>query len=208
MSYTIVALPEDNVLKELQSIRDYFYQNNFRYNNKPVSDLAHISLSVISDNMSDWFISDLTESFKWEESFTLSNFLVHTEEHKRIYDIPEKREKYPNWCWWFTILFPYNEHLINTSKKIIDIADKYWIDETFEYARTMAWYGKKDTNNINIHDFIANHMNICNYIRLEKMEEAKAIFESQFKHNSILIDRIWIRKLNESGDIIHEIKLK
>ena len=199
MSYTIVALPEDNVLKELQSIRD---------NNKTVSDLAHISLSVISDNMSDWFISDLTESFKWEESFTLSNFLVHTEEHKRIYDIPEKREKYPNWCWWFTILFPYNEHLINTSKKIIDIADKYWIDETFEYARTMAWYGKKDTNNINIHDFIANHMNICNYIRLEKMEEAKAIFESQFKHNSILIDRIWIRKLNESGDIIHEIKLK
>jgi hypothetical protein len=33
-------------------------------------------------------------------------------------------------------------------------------------------------------------MNICNYIRLEKMEEAKAIFESEFKHDSILIDKI------------------
>ena len=208
MSYTIVALPENSILEELQSIRDYFYQNNFRYNNKPVSDLAHISLSVISDRMSGWFISDLSESFELEESFTLSDFLIHTEEHKRIFDIPEKKEKYPDWCWWFTILFPNNEHLVNTSKKIIDIANKYWIDETFEYARTMAWYEKKDMNNINIHDFIANHMNICNYIRLEKMEEAKAIFESEFKHDSILIDKIWIRKLNKAGDIVHEIKLK
>ena len=208
MSYTIVALPENNILEELQSIRDYFYQNNFRYYNKPVSDLAHISLSVINDNLSDWFISELTKIFEWEKSFNLSNFVVHTQEHKRIFDIPEKREKYPNWCWWFTLLFPNNEHLVNTSKKIMDIANKYWIDETFEYAHKMAWYEKKDINNINIHDFIANHMNICNYIRLEKMEEAKTVFKSEFHHNSILIDRIWIRKLNKNGDIINEIKLK
>jgi hypothetical protein len=146
---------------------------------------------VINDNLTDSFISDLSESFEWEKSFTLSDFVVHTEEHKRIFDIPEKKEKYPDWCGRFTLLFPNNEHLVNTSKKIMDIANKYWIDETFEYAHKMAWYEKKDINNINIHDFIANHMNICNYIRLEKMEEAKAIFESEFKHNSILIDRIW-----------------
>ena len=208
MSYTIVALPENNILEELQSIRDYFYQNNFRYYNKPVSDLAHISLSVINDNLSDWFISELTKIFEWEKSFNLSNFVVHTQEHKRIFDIPEKREKYPNWCWWFTLLFPNNEHLVNTSKKIMDIANKYWIDETFEYAHKMAWYEKKDINNINIHDFIANHMNICNYIRLEKMKEAKTIFESEFKYDLILIDKIWIRKLDKSWDIIYEIKLK
>ena len=208
MSYTVVALPEDNVLNELQSIRDYFYQNNFRYYNKPVSDLAHISLSVISDEISDLFISELTKNFEWEKSFILSNFVVHTQEHKWIFDVPEKKEKYPNWCWWFTILFPNNEQLVNSSNKTIDIANKYWIDETLEYARKMAGYEKKDINNINMHDFIANHMNICNYIRLEKMEEAKIIFESEFKHNSILIDRIWIRKLDKSWDIIYEIKLK
>ena len=208
MSYTIVALPENNVLNELQSLRNFFYENNFRYHNKPVSDLAHISLSVISDTMADWFISDLSESFEWEKSFTLSNFVVHTEEHKWIFDVPEKKEKYPDWCWWFTLLFPNNEYLVNASKKIIEIANKYWIDETFEYAHKMAEYEKKDINNVNIHDFIANHMNICNYIRLEKMEEAKAIFEYEFKHNSILVDRIWIRKLDKSGDIIREIKLK
>ena len=207
MSYTVVALPEDNVLKELQSIRDYFYQNNFRYYNKPVSDLAHISLSVINDNLTDSFISELTKIFEWEKPFNLTNFIVHTQEHKRIFDIPEKKEKYPDWCGRFTLLFPNNEHLISTSNKIIDIANKYWIDETFEYARKMAWYEKKDINNINIHDFIANHMNICNYIRLEKIEKAKKIFESEFKHDSILIDKIWIRKLNRNGDIIHEIKL-
>lgn len=208
MSYSIVALPEDNVLNELQSIRNYFYNNNFRYNNKPVSDLAHISLSVVDDNLSEWFVSELTENFKWEKSFTLSDFIVHTEEHKRIFDIPEKKEKYPNWCWWFTILFPNDEHLVNTSKKIIAIADKYWIDETSEYAHTMARYERKDINKINIHDFIANHMNICNYIRLEKMEEAKILFESEFAHSSFLIDRIWIRKLDKTGEIVYEIKLK
>lgn len=208
MSYTIVALPENNILEELQSIRDYFYQNNFRYHNKPVSDKAHISLSVIDDNIPEWFVSELTNNFKWEKSFDLSNFIVHTQEHKRIFEIPEKKEKYPDWCGRFTLLFSNNEHLINTSKKIIDIANKYWIDETSEYASTMAWYEKKDINSINLYDFIANHMNICNYIRLEKMEEAKTIFESEFKHNSILIDKIWIRKLDKSWDIIYEIKLK
>ncbi|MBR7036409.1 hypothetical protein IKI14_00640 [bacterium] len=64
MSYTIVALPEDNVLKELQSIRNFFYENNFRYQNKPVSDKAHISLSVINDNLTDLFISKLTKIFE------------------------------------------------------------------------------------------------------------------------------------------------
>ena len=72
----------------------------------------------------------------------------------------------------------------------------------------MAWYEKKDTNNINIYDFIANHMNICNYVRLEKMEEANTIFESEFNHSSILVDKIWIRKLDKNGDIVYEIKLK
>ncbi len=208
MSYTLVALPENNALKELQSIRNFLYTHNFRYNNKPVSDKAHISLSVIDNNIPECFMPDLVKDFKWEKPFNLTNFIVHTQEHKRIFDIPEKREKYPNWCWWFTLLFPNNEHLVNTSKKIMDIANKYWIDETFEYAHKMAWYEKKDINNINIHDFIANHMNICNYIRLEKMKEAKTIFESEFKYDSILIDKIWIRKLDKSWDIIYEIKLK
>ncbi len=153
-------------------------------------------------------MSELIENFRWKKPFILHDFKVHTEEHKRIFDVHEKKKKYPNWCWWFTILFPNNEYLISASKNIIAIANKYWIDETFDYARTMAWYEKKDTNNINIHDFIANHMNICNYIRLEKMEEAKTIFESEFNHNSILIDRIWIRKLNKNWDIVYEIKLK
>ena len=208
MSYTIVALPEESVLKELQSIRNFFYNHNFRYYNKPVSDKAHISLSVLADEIPEWFVSELIKNFEREKSFTLSNFIIRTQEHKRIYDIPEKREKYPNWCWWFTILFPNNKLLINTSKKVLTIANKYWIDKTFEYAYKMAWYEKKDIDNINIHDFIANHMNICNYIRLEKMSEAKTIFESEFKRNSILIDRIWIRKLDKSWNIIYEIKLK
>ena len=51
MSYTLVALPENNALKELQSIRDFLYTHNFRYHNNPISDKAHISLSVIDDNI-------------------------------------------------------------------------------------------------------------------------------------------------------------
>ena len=134
--------------------------------------------------------------------------MVYTQEHKWIFDIPEKKEKYPNWCWWFTVLFPNNEQLVNFSNKTLDTTNKYWIDETLLYARRMAGCEKKDINNINIHDFIANHMNVCNYIRLEKMEEAKKVFESEFKHKSILIDKIWIRKLDKDGDIVYEIKLK
>ena len=62
--YQVSNKPEDNVLKELQSIRNFFYENNFRYQNKPVSDKAHISLSVINDNLTDLFISELTKIFE------------------------------------------------------------------------------------------------------------------------------------------------
>jgi hypothetical protein len=64
MSYTLVALPENNALKELQSIRNFLYTHNFRYNNKPVSDKAHISLSVIDNNIPECFMPDLVKDFK------------------------------------------------------------------------------------------------------------------------------------------------
>ncbi len=51
MSYLVVALPENTILQELQSIRNFFYQNNFRYHNKPCKDMAYITLAKISNNI-------------------------------------------------------------------------------------------------------------------------------------------------------------
>jgi hypothetical protein len=95
MSYLVVALPEDKTLEELQSIRDYFYQNDFRYHNKPCSDKAHITLARIKD-VTNKFIGSLTEAFENEKSFTLSDFIIHTQEHKRVYKNPKYNKEYPN----------------------------------------------------------------------------------------------------------------
>ena len=56
MSYTVVALPEDSYLKQLNAIKNFFYLNNFRYTIKPCQENAHITLLQL-----DWDIPDTLE---------------------------------------------------------------------------------------------------------------------------------------------------
>lgn len=98
---------------------------------------------------------------------------------------------------------------MSISKNIINISNKYWIDKTLEwYAKEIIDIQKIDIkeSEIDIYNYLANHMNICNYIRLDKMQEAKNIFEKEFKRKEIVIDKIGIR--NETGDIIKTFSLK
>ena len=120
MSYLVVALPENTILQELQSIRNFFYQNNFRYHNKPCKDMAHITLAKISSNINNWFIEAWEGSLENEKQFMLTNFYTHTQEHLWSRQ-SQWKEKYPDWCWWFAVLFPNNRNLVNISNNIINV---------------------------------------------------------------------------------------
>jgi len=205
MSYLVVALPENTILQELQSIRNFFYQNNFRYHNKPCKDIAHITLAKISSNINNWFIEALEGSLENEKQFMLTNFYTHTQEHLWSRQ-SQWKEKYPDWCWWFAVLFPNNRNLVNISNNIINVARNHGIDESYDYAHNIANLSTNDISNVNSLKYLANHMNICNHIRLDRMINAKSIFLQKFKHNWILIDKIAIR--DNLWTILKEIYLK
>ena len=64
------------------------------------------------------------------------------------------------------------------------------IDISLKYAQNIANAQGCPTKNLNIFNYLANHMNICNYIRLEKMKEAESFFKENFQDTKILFDKI------------------
>jgi hypothetical protein len=65
------------------------------------------------------------------------------------------------------------------------------IDTSLVYAQKIAstkWKSIKTQEDI--YQYIANHMNICNYVRLEKADEAVAHFLHHFPDKEICIDTL------------------
>ena len=73
----------------------------------------------------------------------------------------------------------------------MDVANKYSLDESYAYVQDIIKSQNIEIqSDINMFDYIANHMNICNYIRLEKIKSAREIFENEFNYDRIPIDKI------------------
>lgn len=190
MSFTIVALPEEKTLKELNILKNYFYQNGFRYINKECKENAHITMLQLSSQIPSNFYKQLQDLIVLNHPFSLENFSLWLKEHKRVFNSPEWRKKYPEGCWWFTLLFPNNIQLIQLAKKIRALTLKLGIDSSLEYAQNIATATWEFDKNFNLFEYLCNHMNICNYIRLDKMIKAKKIFENQFSTKKIIFDKI------------------
>ena len=62
MVYTIVALPQDDQLHKLNTIRNYFYQNGFRQRVSKCKENAHITLLQLKDSLSKNFWSEVESS--------------------------------------------------------------------------------------------------------------------------------------------------
>ena len=99
MKYTLVAIPQDNILKKINEIRNYLYLNDFRYKNRPLKDDSHITLAQVEindvqsiDAIKDQFALILKGQLKLQIKYKK----IENREHKRIYDRPELLAKYPN----------------------------------------------------------------------------------------------------------------
>jgi hypothetical protein len=74
MSFTIVALPEEKTLKELNILKNYFYQNGFRYINKECKENAHITMLQLSSQIPSNFYKQLQDLIVLNHPFSLENF--------------------------------------------------------------------------------------------------------------------------------------
>lgn len=190
MSYTIVALPKDPYLIKLNTIKNYFYLNNFRYTIKTCQENAHITLLQLDWDIPDTLEEDIKHLLKKEKINLIWDFSIVLQEHTWIYKFPEWANKYPKWCGRFTLFFPNNQQFIKIAQKIRKLTIKLGIDISLKYAQNIANAQDYPTENLNIFNYLANHMNICNYIRLDKMKEAKSFFKENFQDTKIPFDKI------------------
>ena len=190
MSYTIVALPKDEYLIKLNTIKNYFYLNNFRYTIKTCQENAHITLLQLDWDIPDTLEEDIKHLLKKEKINLIWDFSIVLQEHTWIYKFPEWANKYPKWCGRFTLFFPNNQQFIKIAQKIRKLTIKLGIDISLKYAQNIANAQDYPTENLNIFNYLANHMNICNYIRLDKMKEAKSFFKENFQDTKIPFDKI------------------
>lgn len=190
MSYTIVALPKDEYLIKLNTIKNYFYLNNFRYTIKTCQENAHITLLELDWDIPDTLEEDIKHLLKKEKINLIWDFSIVLQEHTWIYKFPEWADKYPKWCGRFALFFPNNQQFIKIAQKIRKLTIKLGIDISLKYAQNIANTQGCRTENLNIFNYLANHMNICNYIRLEKMKEAESFFKENFQDTKIPFDKI------------------
>lgn len=94
-TYTIVALPQHDLLEKLNAIRTYLYTNDFRYTNKAPKDNAHITLAQVEIN-DDQDMKKIKQKFQRQlvdqMTFEISPKEIVSREHKRV----EVLAKYPN----------------------------------------------------------------------------------------------------------------
>ena len=190
MSYTIVALPKDQYLIKLNTIKNYFYLNNFRYTIKTCQENAHITLLQLDWDIPDTLEEDIKHLLKKEKINLIWDFSIVLQEHTWIYKFPEWADKYPKWCGRFALFFPNNQQFIKIAQQIRNITIKLGIDISLKYAQNIANAQGYSTENLNIFNYLANHMNICNYIRLDRMKEAESFFKEKFQYTKILFDKI------------------
>lgn len=190
MSYTIVALPKDQYLIKLNTIKNYFYLNNFRYTIKTCQENAHITLLQLDWDIPDTLEEDIKHLLKKEKINLIWDFSIVLQEHTWIYKFPEWADKYPKWCGRFALFFPNNQQFIKIAQKIRKLTIKLGIDISLKYAQNIANAQGYSTENLNIFNYLANHMNICNYIRLDRMKEAESFFKEKFQYTKILFDKI------------------
>ena len=205
MSYTIVALPKDEYLIKLNTIKNYFYLNNFRYTIKTCQENAHITLLQLDWDIPDTLEEDIKHLLKKEKINLIWDFSIVLQEHSWIYKFPEWADKYPKWCGRFALFFPNNQQFIKIAQKIRKLTIKLGIDISLKYAQNIANAQGCPTENLNIFNYLANHMNIYNYIRLEKMKEAESFFKENFQDTKILFDKIAL--VNNQHHILWSINL-
>jgi hypothetical protein len=170
--YTIVALPEQGALQTLNEIRRYLYTNDYRYSNQPPVNDVHITLAQAE--IAEGNLEVLQESLKAKletlPSFEISYAYVTDKVHPA-------NEKYPQGSAWISLYF--EDPQLQALARLIDshlLAER--ISTTKEYVAELGLDPNED-----LYSKIADHLNLCNYARVEKAAEAKKYVEDNAPRN-------------------------
>lgn len=190
MNYTLVALPEQAIGDELDNIRNLLYQGGFRYTNHPLRMTSHVTLTQLKISSDPQALKSLFASaINHQTTILIDHFSLIAQEHTWIAKIPEWKAKYPQGATWIAFLFK-SFALEQLAKKLMIRAQNLNLDESFAYAQGIAQLQGIPDEEIQLFDYLANHLNLCNYAYPQKSAEALSFISSQFKRKKLIFDRI------------------
>jgi len=192
MIYHLVAIPQQDDLETLNSLRDYVYQNNFRFKNKPLDSDTHITLTQVDTEDIQLLRQKLEEFIP-----TIKIFTIRKEEWKLT-----KEDKAPNYkiglpYTWIALKFPQRKELFNS----LDILTKeLGINMNEEYLTNL----KSIEKDLQDEKGIADHINLSNYTRREKADECWNYFNTNLP-NKITFNCLALR--NQKGELLFKLYL-
>lgn len=188
-TYIITLLPEDNALKQLNDVKNYFYANNFKFKHKVSTSNSHITVSECKAPGS-W------KKFKEDFPKTISSLNAIQAKVQKITDEIKITENHPDGEGWVALLFDDNniKKLFNKLENYLDDQKISLNNEYIDAIKTER--GKK----LEAFDCIANHLNLCNHCRPEKAKEAKDYVEKNIS-KEITFDKIVVRHKNSEEEI-------
>ena len=189
-AYIITLVPEDNTLKLLDDVKSYFYANDFKFKRKVNASNSHITISECKEPVS-W------KKFKEDLLIITSNFYAIEATVQRITDEIKFTEKHPDGEGWVALLFD-DENIKKLFYKLENYLDDQTISLNNEYIDAIR---TERCEQLEIFDCIANHLNLCNHCRPEKIMDAKGYIEKSVPKN-IIFDKIVIYSKNNEEEII------
>lgn len=190
MKCSLVAFPESSTREELDAIRNALYQGGFRYTNHSLAMTSHVTLAQLKAASDPQALkSHFSLAVCPQTKISLQDFSLLAQEHTWIHKFPEWKEKYPQGATWIAFHFQSPE-MQQLAKNLMIIAQKLHLDESFVYAQGIAQVQGIPDEEIQLFDYLANHLNLCNYARPEKSAEALNFISSQFKRKKLIFDRI------------------
>ena len=193
--YTFVALPEKHILEKLNAVRTYLYTNGYRYSTILPKNNVHITLAQAGlppETNLNLLRKDLQTELAEVTSFEV--------EYDYITDkINPANEKYPQGSAWIALHFQ-NDNLRDLTIKIDTYLLSKGMSETKDYVKELGLNPE-----INLYSQIADHMNLCNYARVDRMEEARK-YISENVSNKFAITTIALR--DSVGNQVWEFDLK
>lgn len=183
MKYSLVGIPQEQDLKLLNNLRDYVYQNNFRFKNKPLDSDTHITLTEVVLN-------------KEEEIYTLRLSLLKNLSSLKQFTVSKsewmltKEEKEPNYkinlpYTWIALKFLQRKEIFEALNRL---TEEIGVNNNAEYINDV----KKIEGDIPDEECIANHINLSNYTQREMGGKCWEYFDMNLPEK-IVFDRIALR---------------
>ena len=192
MIYHLVALPRQEDLEIINNLRNYIYQNNFRFKNKPLNSDTHITLTQVDTEDIQLLKRKLEENIFKIKSFSIQrkDWILTKEDKNANYKCNQPYT-------WIALKFPQRKEILN----IIDsITRELGINMNEEYLTNLRSIEK----NLKDEEGIADHINLSNYTRREKADECWNYFNTNLPER-ITFDCLALR--NEEGELLFKLYL-